>query len=379
MTFTSSAMLFLLCSGFGAYVVIALFSRSALGLKLSVPAMALEIVLGFGLGKAGLAYEVTHGPTYLLGEIGVIAIIAAGGVHVGSSAAPRLLRQAATIAVLGVSFSIIFIGVALFIIGIQPIPALVLGLALAPTSAGVGSRVLVQLGKNKTVEGNTFFVTAIIDDTLGLIGLALVEIFLIKGNSNASVGVVVEAVVVLISGILYIGLRKWMKPFRNPERWGLLLWVVIASLTLLANNAGSSPVVISFALVVAFSPILQSTHQINRRVEDLGIWLIPMFFVSLGAIAASFGAPPLNALPISLVMLVFAVLAKFLAVRLGYGRAGFVALAVMLTPRAEITFVIALAAESAKILNGSDLFAIAVIAIVLGTMASVALPRLLRT
>lgn len=360
----------------GVYVLISYFVRSEIGMKLAIPAMVLEIALGYGLAKSPLGGNVTHGPTYMLGEVGVVALIVGASQHLVSTTNTKILRRATLIALLGVSFSILFIGGIQLAFGSSLPSAMVLGLALAPTSAGVGSRVLALTGTSHSREGQMFFLTAIIDDTLGLLGLAIVELFAISGGSKALHGLEIEIGVAVVSLLGHLVLIKVVHPSNHGEWLGTILWIVIAGIAVLATLFGASPIVVAFMLAIGTSKVLKNAPKASRFVDNLGVWLVPLFFVALGAISAGFRFPGISIILVSVLIMIGASAAKVLAARIGYGSNGFLSLGVMLVPRAEITFVIALVAQSIGILDGAELFTIALTAVVLSTVASLILPKL---
>ncbi len=376
MTITWSSIIFLVVACFGTYFVIFNFSKSRVGIRLAIPAMVLEIALGYGLGKFNTGATITHGPTYVIGEVGVVAIIASGALHIVTTAERKILRHGALIAVLGVTFSIVLIGGATLGAGRNSITAFVIGLALAPTSAGVASRVLVLAGKNKSYVGQTFFVTAIIDDAIGLLGLALLELLATHKGSNALTGIIIEVGAGIAAGALFHVTRRLPSGYLKSRLLGLTLWSAIAIFTVLATMLGSSPIVVAFLLVAGLSPILSNSKKASDIVEKSGILLVPLFFVSLGAIAASLTFPGTSAVLLSILLSILAVGAKVFAARLGYGSTGFVSLGAMLVPRAEITFVIALLGRSLGLLTDSDFFIVALCAVTLSVAGSLVLPRL---
>lgn len=335
------------------------------------PAMALELALGFILARLHFAGTPVGSPTYLIGEAGVVAIIAAGGTHSLGAGSGPLLRRAGLIAAVGVSLSVVLIGSVFAAFSWDTKAALVIGLALAPSSAGVASRVLVERGANHTSQARAFFVTAVLDDILGLAGLSAVQVVLAKGGTSAALGLLADLAAIVVAGAAYMVMAR--NSDRTFGRRGqVLAWVAIAVAAIVAEVTGGSPIVTSFALAAGLSHALKE-GEVTDYVEKGGFILLPLFFVALGAIAGSYPARLGSAIPIALAATVAAVLAKVVAARLGYGARGFLGVAVMLAPRAEITFVIAVAALQAGAITSDAVFIVALVAVLLGTGASLAL------
>ncbi|MDA8373411.1 MAG: cation:proton antiporter [Actinomycetota bacterium] len=354
----------------GAWLIAKLMS-SWFGRFVPFPAMALELALGFALARLHLAGTPVGSPAYLVGEAGVVAIIAAGGTHSLGVGSGPLLRRAGLIAFTGVALSVALIGsvFATFAWGTEA--ALVIALALAPSSAGVASRVLVERAANHTRQARTFFVTAVLDDILGLAGLAAIQVALANGGLGEAVGVLGDLVAIIAAAVAYLMMSRG--PSRSFGRNSqLVAWGAIALAAIIAQVIGASPIVTSFALAAGLSHALKE-GKLTEWVEKGGFILLPLFFVALGAIAGSYPANLGSAIPVAVVAAVAALLAKVVAARVGYGAHGFLGVGVMLAPRAEITFVIAVAALQAGAINIDAVFVIALVAVLLGTGASLAL------
>ncbi len=354
----------------GAWLIAKLMSSMA-GRYVPFPAMALELALGFVLARLHFAGSPVGSPAYLIGEAGVVAIIAAGGTHSLGVGSGPLLRRAGLIAVLGVGLSIALVGSVFAAFSWSTKAALVIGLALAPSSAGVASRVLIERAANHTSQARAFFVTAVLDDVLGLVGLGAVQVMLAHGGANAAVGVLADLAAIALAGGAYLVMARISDPTFG-RRGQLLAWAAIALAAIVAQVIGGSPIVTSFALAAGLSHALKG-GVVTGYVEKAGFILLPLFFVALGAIAGSYPAHLASAIPVALVAALAAVAAKTVAARIGYGARGFFGVAVMLAPRAEITFVIAVAALQAGAITNEAVFVIGLVAVLLGTGASLAL------
>ena len=351
--------------------LIARFFASGPGQKVPFPPMVVEIVLGFLLAKLNVTGHVVESPVYLLGEVGVVAVIAAGGTHAFAAGGPALVRRGAAIALLGVGFSLVLASGVLFAFGHTGIGALVVAIALAPSSAGVATRVLVARSANHAESARTFFVTAVLDDMLGLVALALVEIVLL-GGAGAIAGLLYS----VASAALAIAGFRWVRSRQGSARLEVWLWVAIGLAALLGVAVGASPVVVAFSLAAGTSPVL-GRSKVTAKIQAGGFVLLPLFFISLGAIAGSYPAAIASALPIALCLAAVAALAKMGASRLVLGTRKYLPVGAMLAPRAEITFVIALAGNAAHVVGPSDVFVIALASVALAITASVWLDRTL--
>ena len=373
MHFSLSDAKFLLVAAVGS-VLIARFYLSRASRFFIFPPMALEIAFGFLLARVHVASAVVSSPTYFLGEAGVVAVIAAGGTHVLAKGTAPVVARAIRIAILGVVFSALMAALVLLALSYSLLEAVVIALALAPSSAGVASRVLASADRSRSRQAKTFFVTAVFDDMLGLVGLAVVEVVILHGGSNSVIGLATEALAALLGfGANRLIAKRSDGGYR--ERVQIVAWVGVCLAAFASQALSASPIVVAFVLAVSMTSLL-GNGKVTRNVERIGFGLLPLFFVSLGAIAGGFSAPISKILAASGALILVAAAAKLLAARIGFGSAKGFAVGVMLAPRAEITFVIALAGATAGVVTGADLFMIALVCVVLGVGASMALAKI---
>jgi len=170
-----------------------------------------------------------------------------------------------------------------------------LGATLSATSVGITARVLQDMGKVKTSEGQIILGAAVIDDVMGLLVLAVMVGLL--GGSTRSTGVTAAIVtakaVGFIVGALVLG--RWLAPhlFRLTARLrgrGVVFTAALVTtfvLALSAHLAGLAPIVGAFAagLVlegVPFKELLPEGESLENLLVPLSSLLVPIFFVRMG-------------------------------------------------------------------------------------------------
>ncbi|EFA74268.1 Sodium/hydrogen exchanger [Raphidiopsis brookii D9] len=111
----------------------------------------------------------------VLAELGVIILLFEIGLESNLKDLMEVGIQAFVVAVVGVAVPFAAGTAGLMIIfGIAPIPAIFAGAALTATSIGITSRVLSEIGRLNSKEGQIILGAAVIDDILGIIVLAVV-------------------------------------------------------------------------------------------------------------------------------------------------------------------------------------------------------------
>jgi Kef-type K+ transport system membrane component KefB len=174
-----------------------------------------------------------------------------------------------------------------------------LGATLTATSVGITARVLQDLNHAQSPEARVILGAAVIDDVLGLVILAVVGGLIASANlgttlSAADVGVVFGKAAAFLFGALAIGTYLSPRLFRIASRLrggGVLLATALVfcfAMSYVASIIGLAPIVGAYAAGL----ILEDVHfrdfvsrgeqQLERLVQPISAFLVPVFFVSTG-------------------------------------------------------------------------------------------------
>jgi Kef-type K+ transport system membrane component KefB len=249
-----------------------------------------------------------------------------------------------------------------------------IGATLTATSVGITARVLKDLGKTRTPEGQTVLGAAILDDVLGLIVLAVVSGLAgsATGASTAG-GVTVSIAAIVVKAMLFLGLAVVAGHFgsaalvRVAARTGrdealLVLGLALCfTLAYVAEQIGLAGIVGAFAAGLVLDPYgvgVRTDAQsatLPHLLGPIAQLFVPLFFVLMGiqvhlASLATPGTPVLGT-----VLLVCAVLGK-LATALGVLDRGVnrLAVAIGMVPRGEVGLIFA-GIGTALLLDGQPL------------------------
>ncbi|MEO8075983.1 MAG: cation:proton antiporter [Acidobacteriota bacterium] len=175
-----------------------------------------------------------------------------------------------------------------------------LGAALTATSVGITARVLKDLGQSQSDEARIILGAAVIDDVQGLIILAVVTGIIAAANSGAAlsyqaIGFVVGKATVFLVGSLVLGVYLSPRLFllaSKLEARGVLLAFGLAFCFLqawLASAIGLAPIVGAFAAGLVLEDlhyqdfVSRGEHTLDQLVEPIASFLVPVFFVVMGA------------------------------------------------------------------------------------------------
>lgn len=235
-------------------------------------------------------FEATSETVSVLAELGVILLLFEIGLESDLNELLRVGPQAAIVAVVGVvtPFVLGTAGLMAFF-GTPVVPAIFAGAALTATSIGITAKVLAELQKLTSKEGQIIIGAAVLDDILGIVVLAVVA-------SLAKDGVVdpVKVVVLVFSAAAFligtIVLGRLLVPYfvaltNEFKTRGQLL---VLSLTLAFGLAYVASAIQLEGILGAFAAglVLAETekhHEIEKQVVPVADVLVPFFFVSVGA------------------------------------------------------------------------------------------------
>lgn len=276
----------------------------ALAERLGQPAVLGELLAGVLVGAlpvvgfGGLVFLGTDPVVDALADLGVILLLFEVGLSTRLADLLKVGWSAFLVATVGVVAPMI-LGALVGAWLLPTAPAYVhvfLGATLSATSVGITARVLQDIGRVKTAEGQIILGAAVIDDVMGLLVLA-VMVGMAGGGAGRSTGVtallVTGKAVAFIVGALVLGRMLAPRLFRITARLrgrGVVYTAALVTafvLALAAHLAGLAPIVGAFAagLVlegVPFGELLPEGESIEHLLVPLSGLLVPIFFVRMG-------------------------------------------------------------------------------------------------
>ena len=268
--------------------------------RIGQPAVLGELIAGVVLGGSVLGILDPADPViHILAEIGVMVLLFEIGLHTDLRALIRVGKAATLVGVVGLTLP--FLGgyfVATWL-GQPPIVALVCGAALTATSIGISARVLSDLGRLETPEGQVVLGAAVLDDVVGLIILSVVA-GIVGGEGISTLGVAKTAgialgfvvVALLVGGIVAPPVFRLVERIKTAGALGLIALAFAFAMAALASMAGSALIIGAFAAGL----VLHNTPQrqdIERSTTAIGHFFVPIFFAAVGASVelSAFGDP----------------------------------------------------------------------------------------
>ncbi len=266
----------------------------------------------------------------------------------------------------------------------EMIPALFVGAIMTATSVGITARVLADIGRLDSPESVTVLASAVVDDVLGIIILAIILGISAEGSVTAgSIGIIFLKAAGFWLGLMIIGsiLSKYISM--------AVLWFKSAGATLvlalgLAFVASAvAEIYFGLAMIIGAYTIglaLSGTklkHQIEDSIRSVNNLLVPVFFVVIGMQVdfSAFGSGDTSlasTIVFTVVLVVSAVASKMVgsgvpALFVGFNRSGAYRIALGMLPRGEMGLYIAGIGLASGVI-GQDIFGAAVVMMVATTL-----------
>ena len=303
----------------------------------------------------------------VLAELGVVILLFEIGLESDLKELIRVGPQAAVVAVIGVvaPFAIGTAGL-IGIFGVSTIPAVFAGAALTATSIGITAKVLAELQRLSSREGQIIIGAAVLDDVLGIIVLAVVASLAKTGEIQILnvVYLIVSAAAFLIGSIL---LGRLLSPYfvAVVEQLRTRGQVIISSLIFAFILSYIAAAIHLEAILGAFAAglILAETSkrkELEEQISPIADMLVPIFFITVGArtdISVLNPLDPANreGLVIASFLVVVAILGKVITGFAVFGQPGInrLAIGIGMIPRGEVGLVFAGVGSASGVLTES--------------------------
>jgi len=344
--------------------------------RAGLPSMIGEIMAGVVLGPT-IFNLITADDNFfdVLAQLGATFLLFTVGMETKISELKKVGLVATSVAVLGVVTPFV-IGyyVSTFLFS-STIEAMFVATALVATSVGITARVLKDLGLINTLEAKIILGAAVVDDILAMIVLTLVS-GIAKGNLTAfNVAVVVSEAVCFVAIVTIIGTRvvkyasgkrtvhsdptvngdwavhystrafkrdSWLDRLTQKQAPFVIILVVIFGLSALASFVGLAAIIGAFFAGLIFSDT-KETYELEQKFEPLNIFLVPFFFVAIGARVALGSSSDI--IPFAIILTVVAILTKLVGCSIGAvtrGERTAMIVGAGMVPRGEVGIVVAM-------------------------------------
>lgn len=271
---------------------------------LRLPSVLGEVIAGIIIGPSLLGIIVPDATFYLLAEIGILLLLFEVGLETDVGQLVKVGIQSSLVAATGVLLpAVVGFWISSHIFNLPFLVSLFIGGTLVATSIGITVRVLVDLKKHQTKTAKIVLGAAVLDDVVGVVILALLYDFAVKGeiniiNTAKVLGFI--AIFLLIAPVitkLFVPLISRLSSSSRTK--GMVPTVIVSIILMLAvisHKVGAPEILGSFAAGIAlarrfFLPLGATidhySHGLAEKIEEnmkpIIDLFVPVFFVVVGA------------------------------------------------------------------------------------------------
>lgn len=316
--------------------------------RLKQPPIVGELLAGILIGPALLGWIQPGDFLTALAELGVLFLLFRVGLELKDFNLTKVGFTALLVAMLGVAVPFLAGWGIMVAFGQEPILAIFVGAAMVATSVGITARVLESKGLHERAS-RIILAAAVIDDVLGLIVLAAVS-SAAKGKVNLlELGLTACLAIGFTLIVATWGTRTVQRMAPHVHKRLLagggeftLAVVILFGLSLIATHAGVAVIIGAFLAGMALaSTVSDDVHKMVNGVTEL---VVPFFLVGIGLHMDLSVFRNLASIRLAAMILVAAVLTKFIGCGLGAYRLGWAdatRVGVGMIPRGEVGMVVA--------------------------------------
>ncbi len=258
---------------------------------------SMSLIMSILQGTAGLepnaveaTFEIQSEVVSILAELGVIILLFEIGLESNVNQLIAVGVQSLIVAVVGVAAPFI-VGTAglILIFHVPTVAAIFAGAALTATSIGITSRVLAEIGRLSSQEGQIILGAAVMDDVLGIIVLAVVASLAKTGEVDVSnvIFLIISASVFLVGAILlgrffnesFIALAK---QFKTRGRIVIPGFILAFTLAYIASAIGLEAILGAFAAGLVLDETEIDGQELEELTKPISDVVVPVFFVTVG-------------------------------------------------------------------------------------------------
>ncbi|HEY9791942.1 MAG TPA: cation:proton antiporter [Candidatus Obscuribacterales bacterium] len=284
-----------------AFVGLALLCRAASACGLSP--IPLYLLAGLAVGKGGLApMDLSQNFIGLGAEIGVLLLLFMMGLEYSGEELKTSLKQGLPSGLLDFVLNFPPGLIAGFLLGWQPIAALLLGGATWVSSSGIIAKVLAETKRASDPESKSVLSVLVLEDLAMALYLPFVSVLVAGGTADkitTSVAIATTAVLLILVGVMRFG--SGISKLLSHESDEIILLTTFGIVLLVAGIAHGIQVSEAIgAFLVGIAMCGTIAHQSHRLFMPLRDLFAAMFFFFFGMEVDPHSLPPVLLLAVAL-------------------------------------------------------------------------------
>jgi Kef-type K+ transport system membrane component KefB len=288
--------------------LLSIWFRVATALSEIIVGTIAQLIIGAVIGQAMLGTDESW--VRFLSGVGAIVLTFLAGAELDPAVFKLKWKEAAAVGLASFSFPFLLCAAAAYyVLGWEPMPSWLAGVAMSTTSVAVVYAVLLEFGFNRTEYGKIVLAACFVTDLGTVVALGLIFApFTFK------------TLVFLVVGTIVFFILPWLTPRffkvfgnRPSELETKFLLLCLFGMGALASWADSEPVLPAYLIGMVLAGTVGKDHALIRRLRTLTFgFLTPFYFIRAGSFIS---VPALVAAPAAfLLFLVVKIGAKFVGV-----------------------------------------------------------------
>jgi CPA2 family monovalent cation:H+ antiporter-2 len=265
---------------FAAFVLVTICSR------IGVPSIVGYILAGTVIGPAGLGLLAENAALTSIGEIGVVLLLFALGLEFSFEKLVRLRKHVFGLGAVQVAVTTITVSlVASLIFDLAPVPAILIGGAVAMSSTAMCLKVLASANALGSAQGRLSIAVLLFQDLAAVAFLLLHDSMSGAAEGYGVITVVASAMALVAALFIARGplqvLARWVASRGDPEVAQLLALTIALGSAIVAASAGLSPALAAFAAGMIIGEG-DARHAVENEIRPFRDLFVGIFFVGIG-------------------------------------------------------------------------------------------------
>jgi glutathione-regulated potassium-efflux system ancillary protein KefC len=276
--------------------LISIWFRISTALSEIVVGTIAQLIIGAAIGSAVLGTDESW--VKFLSGLGAIVLTFLAGAELDPQVFKLKWKEAASVGL--ASFFFPFFGctaAAYYLLGWEPAPSWLAGVAMSTTSVAVVYAVMLEFGFNTTEYGKTVLAACFVTDLGTVVALGLIF-----------APFTMKTLVFLVTGIVVFVVLSWITPRffrlygnRPSELEAKFLLFCLLGMGALATWADSEAVLPAYLIGMVLAGTVGKNHALIRRLRTLAFGLLtPFYFIRAGSFVS---IPDLVAAPAAFILL----------------------------------------------------------------------------
>lgn len=265
---------------FAAFVLVTICSR------IGVPSIVGYILAGIVIGPAGLGLIAENAALSRIGEIGVVLLLFALGLEFSFEKLVRLRKHVFCLGAVQVAVTTITVSLAASLIfDLAPVPAILIGGAVAMSSTAMCLKVLASANALGSAQGRLAIAVLLFQDLAAVAFLLLHDSMSGAAEGYGVITVVASAMALVAALFIARGplqvLARWVASRGDPELAQLLALTIALGSAIVAASAGLSTALAAFAAGMIIGEG-DARHAVENEIRPFRDLFVGIFFVGIG-------------------------------------------------------------------------------------------------